>query len=199
LLDIRVQEYNDEIFGKRGVVRNDTIKTTKAKWVFFSDADMIFHPEFFADLWANHTRQWEGKGVVLTAPRWSTDIPSAYDIIDNEDYELNKIENSFDKTNAITTGYSGNGRAPGAGYFQYVETKYMKENNIKYPYSNSERSLFNKRGNKFNSDIIFRRQFNKVFKISKSRRSNNNLDILPPIIHLNHWRKRNREWIDVCR
>ena len=191
-LDLEFKEYAN--LG-RGILRSNDLKNTKADWILFTDADMLFHPEFFSEMSTNHLHKWKKFGNLITIPRMTISRPTSCDLVKTFDYSSKKsIENAFEKCWAIREGYSRRGRTPGAGYFQLVETEYIKDNNITYCDRRADASLFSKNGNKFRSDIIFRRKMNGVVAIKKEPDETGSRDILKPVIHLNHWRQNDEQW-----
>lgn len=198
-LNIKHKIYDDDNFNYRGYTRTNDIKEADGDWLFFTDADMLFHPKFFSDL-KTYYKGWKNQGYCYTSPRWNVDKARGYEIVDSVGYE-DVIKNSFDICWKDRIGYSGNGRAPGAGYFQLVETEYLKNNNIlKYVDNDrSDRPINHRIGNKTFSDRRFRGKMNGVKCLKKKKDSNGSIDVLYPIIHLNHYRKREKEYIEVCR
>lgn len=52
-LDVEEYYYPKEIFAKRGLVRNEQIQHAKdigCDWIFYVDADHIYHPDYFKEL-----------------------------------------------------------------------------------------------------------------------------------------------------
>ena len=196
-LSITIKDYKKaSVFGNRGLTRNLDIKETKADWLFFTDADMIFHPHFFSDMSANYLDQWKGTGKLITAARINIPVDVSYKLIDSLDYNSKPVSDVFNKCWDVKMGYSCHGRAPGAGYFQLIEADYLKKNNINYCNKIHDRTLFSPRGNKFKSDRVFRGKLNGTIVMKKPKDELGSRDILKPLLHLNHWRKSNPEWID---
>ena len=197
-LDLRVKEYaSEQDFGLRGALRTNDLKETEADWMFFTDADMLFHPEFFSEMSANHIDNWKGLGTLITGPRLTTDKQVACNFVDSFDYNCKKsVDNAFEKCLTINTGYSKRGRSPGAGYFQLVEVEYLKNNNINYCDRCRDASLFSTDGSggRFVSDIMFRQKMNGITCMRKKIDKSGSRDILKPIMHLNHWRQNDKEW-----
>jgi len=201
LIDISIKEYTDpDIFGNRGLTRSYDIQETRSEWLFFTDADMIFHPEFFSEISANYLDGWKGTGKIITSPRINVPTEASYELANGFDYDsFAPVPNAFDICWNLKGEYSCRGRAPGAGYFQLIEVKYLKDNNITYCDRKRDRNLFHQSGNKFISDKVFRRKLNGTIVMKKPKDELGSRDILKPLLHLNHWRKSNPEWIDEGR
>jgi hypothetical protein len=191
LIELKVREYDKkEEFEKRGLTRNKDIEECSASWIFFSDADMIFHPEFFSDMSDNYVENWVGTGNLISGPRIDVSIVVANNLVDSREYNDKVIENSFDICWRNKEGYSKGGRAPGAGYFQLVEMDYLRKNNITYcnPQDSGDRSIFSRRGGDMYSDVRFRRNFPGKIIMRKNCSSKDDQDILKPFLHLNHFK-----------
>ena len=80
-----------------------------------------------------------------------------------------------------------------------VEVNYLKDNNITYCDKKRDRTLFHQNGNKFMSDRVFRKKLNGRIIMKKPKDKSGSIDILKPLLHLNHWRKCNPEWVDEGR
>jgi len=201
LIDITIKEYKDpNLFGNRGLTRSVDIQETKSDWLFFTDADMIFHPEFFSEIVANYLDSWRNTGKIITAPRINVPAETTYELVNNFDYNCaSPVSNAFDICWDLKGQYSCRGRAPGAGYFQMIEVKYLKDNRITYCDKKRDRNLFHQNGNKFMSDKVFRRKLNGTIVMKKPKDELGSRDILKPLLHLNHWRKCNPEWVDGGR
>lgn len=211
LVELKIKEYDDiKLFEKRGLTRNADIEECGASWIFFSDVDMIFHPEFFSDMSANFIHKWQGKGKLVTGPRIDVNIVTANNLVNSFEYENNVIENAFDICWNNREGYSHGGLACGAGYFQLVETEYLKKNNISYCSLKKlvDRSLFDEKGGDTRSDAKFRKRLPGVIMVKKRGRimpgEPGSLDILKPFIHLNHYKKYDKqkyveEWTPECK
>jgi len=201
LIDISVKEYTDpEIFGNRGLTRSYDIQETKSDWLFFTDADMIFHPEFFSEIAADYLEQWQGTGKIITSPRINVPAETAYRLANDFNYDCSApVPGAFKTCWDLKGDYSCKGRAPGAGYFQLIEVKYLKDNKITYCDRKRDRNLFHQNGNKFISDKVFRRKLNGTIVMKKPKDELGSRDILKPLLHLNHWRKCDLEWTDEGR
>lgn len=211
LVELKIKEYDDKkLFEKRGPTRNSDIEECSASWIFFSDVDMIFHPEFFSDISANYIHKWEGTGKVVTGPRIDVNIVTANTLVNSFEYENNVIENAFDICWNNRGGYSHGGLAPGAGYFQLVEIEYLKKNNILYCAFEdlADRSVFDEKGGDTRSDRKFREKCRGVIVVKKRGRikegEQGSLDILKPFLHLNHYKRYDKkkyieEWTPDCK
>ena len=198
-IPLRVDRYRDENFFFRGHTRNQDIKCCESEWLLFSDSDMVFHPQFFAHLHAAHLPGYRGTGKLLTAPRHNIPVNAAYDLADGEDYMSGPVEDAFGRCWEHRSSYSARGRSPGAGYFQLLETSWLHEREIIYSDRNSDRPISSGRGNKFFSDRHFRRKLEGVVALKCPPDENGFRDVLKPILHMNHTRKRDGEnWRPVC-
>ncbi len=196
---LRVERYTGDGYFYRGQTRNTDIQNSQAKWILFSDSDMLFHPDFFSRLWSEVIPGHTGSGTLLTAPRHNMDTGEAYRLADGEPYGRRPIAGAFDRCWEHRVGYSGRGRAPGAGYFQLVERSHLIEAGIEYSSPTADRPISAEKGNKFFSDIRFRRKLNGVVALKRPPDANGMRDVLPPILHMNHLRKRDAGWAAACR
>ncbi len=165
LLDFKIKIYNDQKFGCRGYTRNFDIKECTSDWILFTDADDVFHPQMFAQI-GSRLEGWKKERKVITVPRYTMNKEEGYKLIDSESYNDLLIKNSFDRVFSKNIGFSGKGRAPGAGFFQLVNVKMIKSMGINtYVDAFSDRNLFSEKGNKFKTDIRFRKKFDGVLPV----------------------------------
>jgi len=117
VMDIQCSQYNDlEAFERRGLVRSQQVQDCKTPWILFADADMIYDPDFFADLYHYIDKQYEG---MYTAGRMSQHSPIYADaLIQREGLSL-PIDDAFSKASTMPLVKRSN---VGAGFFQLVRT-----------------------------------------------------------------------------
>ena len=167
--------------------------------MFFTDADMIFHPEFFSEMSTNYFAQWRGTGNLITAARINVSRQVAHGLVHSVKYEDKQIDNAFKICWDNKEGYSNRAYAPGAGYFQMVETKYLIDNKIRYADQLRDCSVFDRGTWTTPADRVFRSKMAKVLCLKKDPDKSGSRDILKPILHLNHWRRHEDGWVDECR
>lgn len=167
--------YNVEVFAKRGLVRNRQIEVTNSDWLFFADADNVYHPEFFREL----------LDKLKDKTRIFTSINKAHTDIDITNYVVNSIkypsiiDSSFDKASNLEFIEKHN-RKVAAGCMQLVKRTVINKNGDGlYVDRSNDHHLF-KNGQKAYSDKLFRNRLGIRTTF---------LD-LPLQIHLNHLRDK---------
>ena len=192
LLDIKLKEYDCEEFGFRSYTRNFDIIETTSDWLLFSDADIVFHPNFFMEFLVIMQQQFDKcKNTMTSVPRYTMGPEHGNSLVDSEVYTTLPIDKAFEK--GFTTypvEWSGGTSVPcGAWYFQFMYTEFIRN----MPYIENirrERSLFSKKGNKFWGDKIFRNKLPRsIFRVKR----------ISPIVHISHYKKRHPKWIDECK
>lgn len=157
----------------RGPIRQKQLDGSNADWILFADCDMIYHPDFFAELSKRLDSDYKDITKVITADRVSLDINFCIDYLNNNpmDYpcEVQDVANFVSDWPVKWV----HGKNIGPGYFQLANIKHIKENGIKY----CNRSRDNLR--RYRSDRAFRVNMGGIKPITK----------LPPQYHLNHDRK----------
>lgn len=170
-------------FQFRGFVRNDQLKDCKTDMMLFSDADMVYHPDFIYSIVKLLTLDPEYKDYpgVLMAGRYSNPIEPTNELVDSKDYKFNTyVDNAWaeaDKLDKVKR------RSVGAGYFQLINTKkcnhgglYVDEKSCRdWGWYDGKRNM-----QKARSDQQFRRRVREKKHMPKWFHSHQ--------IHLNHFR-----------
>lgn len=116
----------------RSVARARQLANTKADWMIFADADMVYSRGFFEDL-GRKAEELQNEALCLGADRVSLSIPFSENILsnDNEPYprEIINVESIVEKWPVYRIG----GKHTAAGYFQLANVKSVRERNIEYP------------------------------------------------------------------
>jgi hypothetical protein len=179
-LDLQINEYIDKRFNIRGETRTDNIKNCTSDWLLFLDGDNLFHPQFFNNL---NTFLIEAdittKKKVISVPRLTMASKEGYKLVDNN--TTDEVSDAYSKAVAVKTYPSFRMRTSGAGYFQLVHVPTMLLMGItKYVNRSYDTQILNKNIRfRTKSDIVFRKKFDGIHAITD----------LPPIIHLNHYRR----------
>jgi len=97
-LDLKVRQWSDERFFKRGAVRNHDFQNAVAEWMLFLDADSVLDPRLLNQL-ANAAL--EPKKVNVTPRTTMTDFDEGYRLIDDEEYEDRPVTNAAGKCSAV--------------------------------------------------------------------------------------------------
>jgi len=178
---VDMREYNEANFGLRGFVRNYDLANCTSEWLLYTDADVVFPKDFFEKLEAKLKVIKNDVGCkVISIPRLTMDIDIGNHLVDSVEYN-NPIEDAYLLANKVSTKWSFRGRISGAGYFQLVNIPLLKAAGVERYVNNikQDSSLMGKREG-CSSDIAFRTKLGGVYPVND----------LPPIIHINHYRKK---------
>jgi len=166
----------------RGEVRNRQVKESTADWLLLADCDMIYSPNFFCELAKQLDGPLKDEKRCMSASRISLDKPFCKNLFttDGEPYprlvpEVADIVSKWpvNQGDGKGIGKDGVSRNMGAGYFQLINLKALRE---------LHGGWYNPPGSRkdpdwgYKSDKIFR-NMTGVKKIA-----------LPPQWHLNHER-----------
>jgi len=181
-INIKARPYDGfERMQFRGFVRNDVLKDCKTDFLLFADTDMVYHPDFFSELFKLlKTDEWKDCPNVMACGRYSNDIALANKLIDKENYILpliatawDKADNNLNKLRRLNVG---------AGFWQLINMKTCPhENYYVGEKRNRDWGWFDGKRNmqKASSDYQFRRRVKRLRMpewFSKNQ------------IHLNHFR-----------
>lgn len=182
-LDVPIEYYPDHIFNYRGQIRSLNLKNCKSNYILFLDADNVFHPNFFNNL----SKKSLKTNKIISVPRLTMSPENGYELIDSEkEYKI--IDNAYQKASKIKTKYSCNGRVSAAGYFQLVNMESIKKLNIdSYSSKLNDTPLTTTSKYSTKSDITFRKKFTGIEAITD----------LPPLIHINHYRRENSGYNNI--
>lgn len=182
---------DDERYGRRGHIRTHNLRTCPYEWAVFVDADVVYHPQFWAQL-ASKLPAHAGCPKVLAAPRMSMSFEDGYGLVDGHSYsDLLPVSAAYERTLARRQWPSAHGRISGAGFFQAVHVPAVREH-LQRTYG----AVFycaptwNRDHNTFatthitRSDRLFRMICGGIVPLP---------DLLPQV-HLNHYRKNDPEW-----
>lgn len=174
-LNIRLRIFDDlKIFAKRGLVRNIDVSDSECEWLFFADADNVYHPLFFKSIFRQIKRgKLKNIGCYTAVKKSHTDVTITNKIMDKT--ELTVIENAFQKIYELPTIGKSN-KSVAAGCMQLVKREWL---NGKYLRRRTRDYNMFTQGQRANSDKQFRRRL----KGTKHLR-------LPLYIHLNHFRDK---------
>jgi hypothetical protein len=172
----------------RGNIRNLQVEKCKSEWIYFSDTDYVFPPNFFEELEKILSRFSDPKPrrVISSRERINTEVLVTNDLVNsvNDLY----IENVYEKASKIPVAHISNNHMA-VGNMQIVRLKNIIANGGFYvkPEENKDRHMF-KKCMKTASDIQFRHMMggSKMFD-------------LPNPIHLNHNRYNGYENVNEQR
>lgn len=189
LLDLKVKEYDCENFGYRTYTRNFDVLEATSDWLLFTDADIVFHPDFFNRLLPS-MEDVRNTNKIISVSRYTMEFENALKLVDSLLYENSTIENSYNichDTYPVT--WSVCSVPIGAGFFQLVKTATVQQTTYVENF-HVDRSLFSKKGNKFWGDKVFRNKTpGSLFKLRN----------IPAPIHISHLRHKQKGWTNICR
>tara|TARA_Y100000310_G_C20645198_1_gene796154 strand:+ start:239 stop:928 length:690 start_codon:yes stop_codon:yes gene_type:complete len=176
-LQIKTIPYPDmEVIQFRGLVRNEQLWQSDADWLLFSDTDMTYSPDFFADLAQQLNGELEDEELILSASRVSLHKDFCKDFFNK--WDGNKypcvVENAGELQDWPIFQI---GRSCGAGYFQLVNRECVIDNFGWYVNPDECKDRTWEKGQKARSDIQFRNMVGGIRKIETK-----------PQYHLNHER-----------
>lgn len=116
-------------FAKRCHIRSRNIRRCLsdrwADWIIFVDADMVYHPQFFARL-SQLLAGREDEQRVFATWRDTMSFVDGYNVVNSAAYD-GPIERAYDRVLAQASIYpAANHRISGAGFFQAVSTKALR-------------------------------------------------------------------------
>lgn len=167
----RVME-DTNIFAKRGLVRNIDVKESKAEWMFFSDCDNVYAPNFFTQL-KEYLETSTVTNCITSIAKYHTDVGATNKIM--ECSSLDAVSDSYKGALAIPMIEKRNKRTA-AGCMQVVKRSEIIEDT--YVYNSNDKHLF-KKGQHALSDKQFRR-----------KQGGSTFVKLAPQVHLNHFRDK---------
>jgi glycosyltransferase involved in cell wall biosynthesis len=157
----------------RAIARNLRAKNSKADWILFADADMVYSQNFFEELQKQlETDQWKNEKRVIGADRHSLDIQHCVDYF-NRDSRVYPcvIPNVASEVSKWPVWYI-KGKHIAAGYFQLASLQAIKEKGGIYSKINIDKWRLCR------TDRVFRSHMGGRVGID-----------LPPQYHLNHDRE----------
>ena len=172
-----------DVIQYRGFARNEQLKQCTCDFVLFADTDMVYSPNFFADLGAQLEGPLKDETRCISARRVSLDKQHCKDYFNSSDPWIDKYPCVIPDPSDIVKDWpvfqiSAN---VGAGYFQLANVANVRENHggLYVPKdSNPDWGwLDGKKTQKANSDRVFRRMLGGIRRIKTK-----------PQYHLNHER-----------
>jgi glycosyltransferase involved in cell wall biosynthesis len=142
IIDVVVAEDNVK---NRSLSRNIRASETIADWIIFADADMVYHPLFFADIKEQLlSDKYKNETKVIGGDRHSLDINFCenYFIKDKKHYPR-IVTNVYDVVSKWPIKYIG-GKRIAAGYFQLANTKAIKQAGDCYSHNTKDNIHFRK-------------------------------------------------------
>lgn len=172
-LHVKYTDYPDtSILQYRGWVRNRMLTESMADWIIFSDADMVFPPDWFSKL-APYLMRYSRETRMLYTGRYSTPRAQTNNLVAANGPYPRLVPDVWRKVNTV---HLKKRRNIGAGFCQIVNAQNIRRKYKLYVNPKIRRDRSWKKGQKATSDMHFRR------KVGKLR-----ID-LPYLIHLNHIR-----------
>jgi glycosyltransferase involved in cell wall biosynthesis len=160
-MDIRSLEYPDiKRCQYRGYTRNDQLAECEADWIMFTDSDMVYPNNFFAEMkQLLQTDAYKDSNECLYSQRYSTQLEPTTAVVDQDSitYPI-YVENSCETIMALP----GKNRSNiGAGYFQLVSTRVKDIYGYYVPEGKSRDHGWTDTYSKCRSDQQFRRMVGK--------------------------------------
>jgi len=154
----------------RAIARNLRAKNSKADWLLFADADMVYSTNFFEELKKNLEKdEWKNEKKCIGADRHSLEIEYCKDFFYNDTTEYPCIvTNVADIVSKWPLWYI-RGKRIAPGYFQLASLEAIKEKGGIYSNINIDKWRLCK------TDRVFRRHMGGKVGMD-----------LPPMYHLNH-------------
>ena len=167
-------------FQMRGFVRTDQLRSCSSEWILFSDADMVYHPEYFERL-ALELEKHPAATNIITSGRKTTEKKAAIDLVDGHVSDARVlIADAFAKADAITLPNIKRARA--LGNSQIVNVKHGAHGGFYSPEGRKSDRGWGGRGQNTKSDFRFRNRISSAggsfFPLNKWFRES--------VIHLNH-------------
>jgi len=119
LLAIDVCEYRNDTFNFRGRVRDRDARAASTEWLLFSDADTLYHPQFWARLAAGYMADLPAGQFMLACTRDKLQRDDSYRLVDSVAYEDQPVPDAYARAHKAWRANPGpQSRATGIGYFQ---------------------------------------------------------------------------------
>lgn len=182
-MDIQWISHDGDDFLQRGFLRDQAMNESDAEWLLFSDADMIYPPEFLRDVSAKYL-QGEHDANIMSVVRHGSTVENADAIINAADY-TEPLPEAFVQAHQAWARHPHKTSLAGAtGYFQLCRRAEALSRGTYYRDAiNRDRPInlgiaTDRRRGRTVSDCRFRQGW-KVVEVDS-----------PPLIHLAHV----REW-----
>lgn len=173
-----------EAFSKRGDVRTRQLRECSTPWILFTDADMVYHPEYFERLVQVLQSEHNGASYLISGGRLSTDLDKANALVAEHDYRAGlKVNAPFQRALEVAQRRI---RAPGGyGNSQIVHAQHGAHRGCYVVPGRNPDWGWGPRGQNTRSDVKFRRRM----------RVGGPLHPLPEwfssaVVHLNHSRDK---------
>ena len=169
IISVRVNQGEES---NRAIARNIRAKNSKADWIIFADADMVYSTNLFEELKKKlETEQWKNEKRVIGADRHSLEIQYCVDYFNNDTRAYPcVIPNVAEEVSKWPVWYV-KGKRIAPGYFQLASLQAIKEKGGIYSPINIDRWRMCK------TDRVFRSHMGGKVGMD-----------LPPMYHLNHCR-----------
>ena len=183
LLDIEWIERTAKAFASRGILRDLAMQQSTADWLLFSDADIIYPPEFMARLDAEYLAPGLHDDSLLATIRHTPGGDEVDAVVEAADYEA-PIRGGYAKALALWEANGGMSSEPkGVGYFQLCRrAEALRRGTYYRDKTCRDIPLAGLAGGKTGSDRTFRKGW-QVVEVQ-----------LRPLMHLRHERAWRGEW-----
>lgn len=186
-LDVCEREGNGPI--DRGKVRDRDAREARSEWLLFSDADTLYHPEFWARVAVGPMAELPADRSILTCSRESLQCEDGYRLADSAEYRDQPIPTAYATAEAVWRPNPGRASpAIGIGYFQLARRQAVLDRGgyilASAPAENCLADTFNRTP----SDYKFRKGWRIV-----------PVEGLPALLHLQHRRRHEPGWYEHCR
>lgn len=158
-LEIRQRPWTDfETFQLRGVIRNEQLKECSTEWLMFGDCDMVYHPNYFADLEAELSKNHRTASYMISSGRISNPVDDTNRLVDSQVWKCAKeIPNAFTLADSLPKREMRN---VGAGFCQIINTVHAPHGGY-YVDPKLNRDWSWRRGSNPKSDMQFRRRISQ--------------------------------------
>lgn len=191
--EIRHHCWSESEFTQRGLIRTQNLRQETEEFLLFVDADMVYHPTFFARLVPSlHMMRDAGDHRVWSVPRLTMSPDDGYRLSEQAHFDA-PIRDAWNQAASVPSKrWSYHGRISGAGYFQLIHVPsvrdYMRRvhGDVYYvrPHSHHDTHIITGSTYVTRSDRVFRINVGGVVPIRE----------LGDSIHINHWRRHDPQW-----
>lgn len=182
-LDLDINYHDEDTFKQRSNIRQMNLKNTDADWIIFCDGDLVFEDNFFAHL-QMLCEEYCKVSAAYGMKRLTTTIGKGNMLVDSMDYG-SAIINPHSILSETSCSIQG---VVGAGFFQMVNVKYCKDNEIDYLSCGEDENVFDRTKIwQTRSEIGFRKQLNGVRYLPARG-----------LWHLNHKRRSKEDQYKEC-
>ena len=169
-------ENQKDVFSYLGLIKNICIKESTADWMFFPDADHVYHPDFFGKMHEAMETNPTYDGVIGSRGRINTDVEATDKLINStKDFF---IENAYEKALKLPVLQTIHKRPRMGSHFIFRRSVVMEKFDGNYAPRRYDKNMFTF-GMRSLSDRRFKMKMNSLKSYP-----------WPAYIHLNHVRDK---------